>query len=851
MGERRIEETLVSFAPRFASLAWPIFISGTLLTLGLLGNLIVNPPTFHTELSDFSPDSESKLAHDRIAEEFGDESRPMFIHVTVDDSSNALALDSIHLMAAHLAEVQAMSQFSNQHVDSWITAPSILQLALDEEANGEKISDLDSWPTLLDLTVDDDVTCTLSADDQLESAAAFASSSLLHKDLDIGEICQYLEDGTGTGEPSASSTMWIVEINPDLSTEERQEIQRNLRDKLNELSSTSPLNYESASIDLISNDIDENAFDNLLLLISIAVILVVTLLYLAFRTVNRVLFPFIGLTYALIWTYGLMNLFGGRFTALEVAVAPLVLGLGIDYSIHLQRRFASYLESEEDTSKAWMATCGHLFAPLTLAVVTTIAAFLANLFSPLDPIRYFGLALAIGVISAFVSSTLVVGSLHVLFSKTSENTPRTLELPRLSSWLSSLHREQQAAILLGTIIISGASIIGATGLETEFDLTDFLDEDMEIMQSRGMLEDSYESAGWKFIYVLMEPADGESIPGDDKLLAELRGMHSDFESNDQVVGTQSRTASPTYEGPYVVLRDAILRNVSFGEKYGLKVFKGDGQVYAEGSLNLASVYADLGQNNSVADPLTGNTWADRVNHTVHLENNQIVYLRNEIMVDARTSADSNKVVDDFELMLGTTDEAGKPRGVLANHAIIHLTGDLVQLDHVLTALNTSQLNSTAFSLFASLVVLFLLTRKIVPTLIVLLPVVIATLWVVGSMIILGLKWNVLTVMVTALSIGIGIDYTIHMWRRYERNKAEGMERREALEDSIATTGVALIISSATTALGFIVLMLSRMPLIQDFGLITALTVISSLVLCLVVLPVLLSLSEKQLSLGDS
>ena len=67
MGERRIEETLVSFAPRFASLAWPIFISGTLLTLGLLGNLIVNPPTFHTELSDFSPDSESKLAHDRIA----------------------------------------------------------------------------------------------------------------------------------------------------------------------------------------------------------------------------------------------------------------------------------------------------------------------------------------------------------------------------------------------------------------------------------------------------------------------------------------------------------------------------------------------------------------------------------------------------------------------------------------------------------------------------------------------------------------------------------------------------------------------------------------------------------------
>ena len=136
----------------------------------------------------------------------------MFIHVTVDDSSNALALGFHTPHGGTFGRGPLMSHFSNQHVDSWITAPSILQLALDEEANGEKISDLDSGPTLLDLTVDDDVTCTLSADDQLESAAAFASSSLLHKDLDIGEICQYLEDGTGTENLSASSTMWIVKL---------------------------------------------------------------------------------------------------------------------------------------------------------------------------------------------------------------------------------------------------------------------------------------------------------------------------------------------------------------------------------------------------------------------------------------------------------------------------------------------------------------------------------------------------------------------------------------------------------------------------------------------------------------
>jgi predicted RND superfamily exporter protein len=118
------------------------------------------------------------------------------------------------------------------------------------------------------------------------------------------------------------------------------------------------------------------------------------------------------------------------------------------------------------------------------------------------------------------------------------------------------------------------------------------------------------------------------------------------------------------------------------------------------------------------------------------------------------------------------------------------------------------------------------------------------------MILLGISWNVLTVMVTALSLGIGIDYAIHMWRRFEINKSETDDPWEALEGAIATTGVALIVSAATTALGFLVLILSPMPLVQDFGLISGITVIFSLILCLLVLPVLLMMAEKDLSSGS-
>ena len=121
----------------------------------------------------------------------------------------------------------------------------------------------------------------------------------------------------------------------------------------------------------------------------------------------------------MIWTYGVLNYLGVRFTALEVAVAPLVLGLGIDYAIHLQRAFSAIRKEQEDPAEAWLRACARLSIPLSLAVVTTVAAFLANVISPLPPLATFGYALAFGVLCAFLSSTVVVGALHIVRNKVS------------------------------------------------------------------------------------------------------------------------------------------------------------------------------------------------------------------------------------------------------------------------------------------------------------------------------------------------------------------------------------------------------------------------------------------------
>ena len=849
MSAPNIEERLRGQSATFRKYSWPILIVSVALTAGLVVDLaFVDTPSFHTDLADFAPESDSADAHDRINEQFTEETRPLFVHVTRDDGGNVLDIDSLILMNTHLSTVEDESASMGDLVENWITGPSILQIALDEEANGTQLSDIESWEEMLNLVIDvDESDCPGDVSKQRE-VAQFILDGMLNKDFDGSEICLWIETNgeNGSASVSASSTLWILEIDPSLSTEERKIKEDKLRDLFHELSENSDLNYGVASLDLISHDIDEGTFDNLATLILLAVLVVVVLLAISFRSVRGVVFPLVGLSFALIWTYGLLNLSGARFTALEVAVAPLVLGLGIDYSIHLQRRYNAFRTELDDSAESWLASCARLSTPLGLAVITTVAAFLANIMSPLPPLETFGIALAVGVISAFINATVVVGALHVVLDSSGKTVPADpIRMPRFSKKLVEFQRSQQAIVFIIALIISGASIFGAMGLETEFDLTDFLDDEMEIMEVREDLDSSYESAGWKLVYVLMEPDNSMSeIDSDFVLLNEMRGLHNDLANNHDVVGGGGSDASPSYEGPYKVLYDAVDNDVMFGEEFGLVITGGDLRRGVASQFDMGAALQNLSENDSIADPFTGDSWSDRIENTVHLDGDKIIHIRIEVRVDASTSSETSKVVKWFEDELGSTDDNGKMRSELSGVANIYVTGDLVALQNVLDGLNSSQLSSTAISFIVSFIVLLLLTRRAVPALVVLTPVVLATLWVVGSMVILSLKWNVLTVMVTALSLGIGIDYSIHMWRRFESERSRRDDVWEALEETISTTGVALVLSAGTTALGFLVLLFSPMPVVQQFGLVTALTVTFSLILSIIVLPVLLMMAEN-------
>ena len=101
---------------------------------------------------------------------------------------------------------------------------------------------------------------------------------------------------------------------------------------------------------------------------------------------------------------------------------------------------------------------------------------------------------------------------------------------------------------------------------------------------------------------------------------------------------------------------------------------------------------------------------------------------------------------------------------------------------------------------------------------------------------LGIPYTIITSITTVLSIGIGVDYTIHVIYRYREEFAKRRNPETAAIRTFATTGSALLGSALTTALGFAVLTLSPLQSFEQFGITAAITITYALIVSILVVP---------------
>jgi predicted RND superfamily exporter protein len=157
------------------------------------------------------------------------------------------------------------------------------------------------------------------------------------------------------------------------------------------------------------------------------------------------------------------------------------------------------------------------------------------------------------------------------------------------------------------------------------------------------------------------------------------------------------------------------------------------------------------------------------------------------------------------------------------------------------SLNRLVVQSQLISVFTSLLMVFIIiaisNRSLAAGIIGIVPLAISILINFAVMGFLGIKLNIGTSMVASVSVGIGIDYTIHYIEAYKREYRAG--GGDYLRRTFATSGKAIIINAVSVGAGFAVLLLSRFVMLEDLGLLIALTMATSAFVSLTVIPVLL------------
>ena len=156
----------------------------------------------------------------------------------------------------------------------------------------------------------------------------------------------------------------------------------------------------------------------------------------------------------------------------------------------------------------------------------------------------------------------------------------------------------------------------------------------------------------------------------------------------------------------------------------------------------------------------------------------------------------------------------------------------------------SQINSLLLSLLMVFLITSILFRSVLTGFLAVLPLSVTVAVNFGVMGIFNIPLDIGTVMISSISIGIGIDYAVHYLSRYKTEIAGGAEVKDAIIATNTTTGRAIVFNALAVGFGFLVLTFSSISSLGAVGRIIALTMLVSSIGSLTLLPSLLSVVDR-------
>lgn len=625
--------------------------------------------------------------------------------------------------------------------------------------------------------------------------------------------------------------------------------------------------------------------DSFIIITPVALVLVLGILALTYRDVVDVLLALGGIAVVMAWLGGLMGWLEIPMSQLLIAVPFLLIGLSIDYALHVvmryrearagtldldpgradggyedgapssddagNRRDASAIGAVRGVRTGMAVGVSGVVLALAAATFSTGVGFLSNVVSPLPAIQDFAILSAGGILATFVAFGIFVPALKVevdglLEGRLGRNRAKPAfgvtpgPINRALSAGVALARQAPIGVVFLAFLLAVGGAYGATGIDTEFNEADFLPEDAPewtksfpepFAPGTYTISDDAEYLGENF-----QDPDSQAeilIRGDvtdpGKLTAIEDAREGEAIADNSTIDTRP-DGTAAVDGPLSVLEDIAADNETVAEGMEERDTTGD-DIPDE---DLAGLYDLLYD----ADPDEAATVLERT------EDGE--YESARLLVSVRGDVSAQSVADDTRAFAAEIEDDGAVTAIA--------TGGPVTTAVVQDALLETLVQAFAVTLVVILVFLTILYwvrhRALSLGAVTLAPVVAALAWLLGAMALLDVPFNSETAVITSLAIGLGVDYSIHFGERFVTER----ERQESIDDvltaTITGTGGALLGSALTTAAGFGVLALALAPPLRRFGLVTGLSIVFAFLACMTVLPSLFVLRERVLERLD-
>ncbi len=641
---------------------------------------------------------------------------------------------------------------------------------------------------------------------------------------EVPEIRATLDAVNGTDTDGTPVSIGIIRLQ-DTSDERIITAERLIQDLA--VGDEGPLTVSSVSPIVIEDEYRKATEEGMAPLIGLAFLLIAALILLFMRTFSDLFLTLGGLLMSIIWIVGAEGWLGpnglgitGPPNSLTTMVPIIIIGLTVDYAIQIVSHYREQRTAGEGVLSAVRAGMQNVTIPLVLAAITTIISFLANLFSPINIVGDFGIIAGLGVgMSLIVMLTLVPAARTIIDrrrearGKLSDPRPIANALPgvsRIAAWLGRSVTNRPAPYIIGVLLVTVGLGFAATDLESEFDIRDILPRGGTLLEDLNTLEAAV-GGSTEMATILVT---GEAT--ETRTLLNFQDLEDGFADEARRPKAAGGPIIASYE---LTVRDWVNDSGEPGDKYDPELAALFRQASAGVQFDQALMQEFL-ERLEAKDPSLGRI-------LVNNPDGPDAMLLQFRAINSDPS--STKVLqDEIEaLWFGEDDTI-----TATSESIISVT-----VTDSITERQTEAITSTILAALTVLAVFFWVTvRQPALAVIAVGPIVLVLISVLGTMALLGIPYTIITSIITALSIGIGVDYTIHVIHRYREEYSAARDPQQAAIRTLSTTGSALLGSALTTGLGLGALVFSPLAASQQFGITAGITILYSLIVSIIMVP---------------